>query len=201
MPALPELSRRAVLEQLGALLSRLDLPARVAIDGPDAAGKTAIADELATILAAADIAAARISADDFLNPMEWRYGGGRDSPEGYYEHSFDYPALRASVNEADGLVLVDGVFLQRPDLDDLWSFRVFVAVSEEESLRRGVRRDRALHESTEDAERLYRTRYLPGQRFYAAEARPRDRADVVVDNERPAAPRLIVRKGLRPPNT
>jgi hypothetical protein len=114
VPELPDLSRPEVLERLAAELARLELPARVAIDGPDASGKTTIAEELATVLEAAGSVAARISADDFLSPAEQRYGGGRDSPEGYYEHSFDYPALRASLDEADGLVLVDGCFSSVP---------------------------------------------------------------------------------------
>jgi uridine kinase len=196
VPRLPELSRREVLEQLGALLSRLDLPARVAIDGPDAAGKTMLADELASLLGAS---VGRIGADAVLRPAEERYHRGRDSPEGYYEDAIDHSAFRAAITEAVGVVIVDGVFLFRPELDDLWSFRVFVEISEEEALRRGVRRDGSLHASRVIAEHLYRVRYLPAQRIYEARVRPRDRADVVVVNERPAAPRLIVRKGLQPP--
>ena len=194
MSHLPELSRPAVVERLAARLARLDLPARVAIDGPDAAGKTTLADELAALLGAT---VTRIGADAFLRPPEVRYRRGRESPDGYYDDAVDHEALRASVAEAAGLVIVDGVFLFRPELDDLWSLRVFVEISEEESLRRGVGRDGALHTSPEVAEYLYRVRYLPAQRMYQARVRPRDRADVVVVNERPAAPQLIVREGLR----
>lgn len=46
---------------------------------------------------------------------------------------------------------------------------------------------------------VYRARYLPAQRKYQARVRPLERADVVVVNERPAAPRLIVREGVRLP--
>ena len=82
----------------------------------------------------------RVSGDAFLRPSESGVRGGRDSAEGYYEDSFDHAAFRASIMEADGLVLADGVFLFREELDDLWSFRVFVEISEEESLRRGARK-------------------------------------------------------------
>lgn len=196
MPRLPELSRPEVLEQIGALLSSLDLPARVAIDGPDGAGKTTLAEELAGLLGPSVV---RIGADAFLRPEEARYRRGRESPEGYYEDAVDHAALRASIADAVGLVIVDGVFLFRPELEDLWSFRVFVEITEDESLRRGVRRDGSLHPSPEVAERLYRVRYLPAQRMYQAQFRPLERADVVVVNERPAAPRLIVRRGERAP--
>jgi uridine kinase len=192
----PELIRREVVEQIAALLSRLDLPARIAIDGPDAAGKTTLADEVEKLLGEPVV---RISGDAFLRPQRERYRRGRESPEGYYEDSFDHAALRASIAAATGLVIVDGVFLFRPELDDLWSFRLFVQISEEESLRRGARRDRALHPSHAAAEHLYRVRYLPAQRMYEARVRARDRADIVLVNETPAAPRLIVRKGELPP--
>lgn len=195
MPGLPDL-RRDVLEALAGRIRALRA-GRVAIDGPDAAGKTTLADELAGLLDGAT----RVSSDDFLNPAEFRYASGRDSPEGYYQHSFDYAELRAAVEGASGLVLVDGVFLQRPELDDLWSFRIFVAVAPEESLRRGVHRDRALHASPADAERLYRTRYLAGQELYAGAVRPRERADVVVENDDPARPRLVWREGVRRPGS
>lgn len=98
-------------------------------------------------------------------------------------------------------MIVDGVFLFRPELDDLWSFRVLVAISEEESLRRGVARDGALHPSPEAARHLYRVRYLPAQRMYEARVRPGERADVVVVNERPEAPRLVVSEGVRSPGS
>ena len=50
MPDLPDLSRPGLLRQLAALVDGLPLPARVGVDGPDAAGKTTLADELATAI-------------------------------------------------------------------------------------------------------------------------------------------------------
>jgi uridine kinase len=186
---LSALTRPAMLGELAALVGGLAEPVRVGIDGPDAAGKTTLADELAPLVAPRGRRVSRISADDFLRPPAERHRRGRFSPEGYYEDSFDLDALRAAVLAAGGVVLVDGIFLLRPELDDLWSLRVVVAVAEEESPRRGVERDGA------EKEQLYRTRYLPGQRMYAEQARPRDRADVVVENDDPDRPRLLVRRG------
>lgn len=178
-----------MLEQLAALVAGLADSARVAIDGPDAAGKTTLADELAPLIARSGRRVSRISADAFLRPPVERHRRGRFSPEGYYEDSFDLGALRAAVLDAGGVVVVDGIFLLRPELNDLWSLRVVVAATEEECLRRGLERDGA------ETEQLYRTRYLPGQRLYAELHRPRDRADVVVENDDPSRPRVLVRGG------
>jgi uridine kinase len=199
VPRLSELTRRQALEPLVAEIVALELPARIAIDGPDAAGKTMLAGELEAMVAGSGRSVSRLSADDFLRPRQERYRQGRDSPEGYYADSFDHAALAAAVERGEGIVLVDGIFLQRPELAGLWSFRVFVAVSEEESLRRGIERDLALHPSREEAERLYRARYLPGQRLYEAKVAPRDAADAILWNEDPARARLVLREGVRQP--
>jgi uridine kinase len=52
----------------------------VGIDGPDAAGKTMLADQLA---AALQSNAVRASIDGFHNPISVRQRRGRFSPEGY----------------------------------------------------------------------------------------------------------------------
>jgi uridine kinase len=196
---LPELTRRRALERLVAEIVAVEPPARVAIDGPDAAGKTTLAGELEALIVGSGRSVSRVGADDFLRPPEERYRRGRDSPAGYYADSFDHAALAAAVERVGGIVIVDGIFLLRPELARLWTFRVFVAVSEEESLRRGVERDSVLHPSREEAERLYRTRYLPAQRLYAAQAAPREAADAILWNDDPASPQLVLREGVREP--
>ena len=178
MPVVPVLAREAALRQLVERIAQLRLPARVALDGIDAAGKTTMADELAERLPHAS----RVRADDFLRPAEERHRQGRDSPHGFYDDSFDHERLRAAVLAGDGLVIVDGIFLFRPDLNDLWDLRIFVHAEPEEALRRGVERDAHGKGSREEAERLYRTRYAPGQEIYFERVQPRELADIVVDN-------------------
>jgi uridine kinase len=166
---------------------------RVGIDGPDAAGKTTLADELASALEPRGHRVRRSSIDDFLRPPDERYRRGRDSPRGYYEDSFDYAAVRRLLDACpadDALLVFDGVFLLRPELADVWDFRIFVSVSVEECLRRAVARDAAVFGSEEEVVRRYRARYIPGQALYLAEARPGETADVVVVNDDPARPLL-----------
>jgi uridine kinase len=69
---------------------------RVAVDGPTAAGKTTFADELALAFAAAgrNPEVHRASVDDFLRSRADRYARGRDSAEGRWLDSYDYPLLR-----------------------------------------------------------------------------------------------------------
>jgi uridine kinase len=199
-------------------------PVRVAIDGPDLAGKTTLAEELAKAVRDRGRTVIRASVDGFHRPRRDRYRRGRESPEGYYLDSFDTAQLRRvlleplgpdgsrSVRTAifdhradrpvdtapeeapiDAVLLVDGLFLLRPELRDQWDFSVFVWASAEERLARSMVRDLSPAGSAAELERLYRTRYLPGQELYMAEASPQSLADVVMDNEDPAAPRLAWR--------
>jgi uridine kinase len=179
-------SRRELIENLAerAFRSRL-----VGIDGPDAAGKTTLADELARSLSRRGIGVGRVSLDDFLRPEAERYRAGRESPEGYYRDSFDHDRFRAAVcAEAADVVVADGIFLLRPELRDLWDLTVFVTVEEDEILRRAARRDGP--KLGADLERLYRRRYLTAQRSYRETVGPEALADIVIDNTDPMRPRL-----------
>jgi uridine kinase len=68
-------------------------PVRVAIDGPPAAGKTTLADEVASVLRSRGRVVIRSSIEGFLFPRAQRYRRGEDSPEGCYHDSFDFDAL------------------------------------------------------------------------------------------------------------
>jgi uridine kinase len=81
----------------------------------------------------------------------------------------------------DAILLADGVFLQRPELDQYWDLRIYLHLDAAESLRRGVARDRRWMGGADEAERRYRTKYLPGEERYRAEVRPRERAQIVFD--------------------
>jgi uridine kinase len=90
------LSRAALVERLVEVVDavRCPHPVRVALDGPDAAGKTTLAEELALGLRGRGREVVRASIDGFHRPRAERYRRGEDSSEGYYEDSFDYAPLR-----------------------------------------------------------------------------------------------------------
>src|SRR3984885_12144139 len=87
----------------GALLDRLAggvesvspaHPLRVAVDGPPAAGKTTLADELAPLLRGRGREVIRATTESFHLPRAQRYRRGEFSPEANYHDAFDYDALR-----------------------------------------------------------------------------------------------------------
>jgi uridine kinase len=217
------MKRPELLELLAGLLleRRPPNPLRVAIDGPDGAGKTMLADELAELLAGKR-PVIRAGLDGFHNPRELRYRRGPDSPEGYFLDSFDYEALRTLLLEPldpggsrryrralfdyrvdeqvaapeeeaapDSVLLFDGVFLLRRELRPFWDFSIFVQADFDETLRRAEARDRELMGGVEAVRERYRKRYIPGQKLYFSRCAPQQTADVVVDNTDVSEPRLV----------
>lgn len=101
-------------------------------------------------------------------------------------------ALESPIEVAadDAVLLADGAFLQRPELDAYWDLRVYVDVSFDVVLRRGIERDQQWMTSAAAAEQRYLNKYIPGERLYVDQLNPRDRAQVVIGNEDPASPTL-----------
>jgi uridine kinase len=197
-------------------------PAAVAIDGPDASGKTTLADALVAPLETRGAFVVRASIDDFERPRAERYVRGRFSAKGYYRDSFDYgafqrllldpltsgasPALvrtrafdvvadkpiatRPVAVPARGVVLVDGVFLLRPELRDRWNLSILLEVCERETLRRALARAGG---DSQELRRLNKARYIAGYQLYRDDANPEEAAALVIDNNDPANP--VIREG------
>lgn len=162
----------------------------VGIDGPDAAGKTTLADAIAVAVPGR---VARVCVDDHLRPREERLRRGELSPEGCYEDSFDLSAFTAACLAAPPgtPVVADGVFLLRPGLRSLWTLAVHLRVGDDEVLRRATVRDATRFGSADEVRRRYLARYLPAQALYRAEADPEAVADVLVDHTDPRRPRVL----------
>ena len=210
-------ARRHLLEALVAEYTHHYAKGRtiLAVDGPDGAGKTRFADDLALAFRRADFHVFRASVDDFHRPRELRYLQGRYSPEGYYRDAFDYSLVRRALLEpfrmggstgfqlrgfdlerdipaesdwttgpADAILIIDGVFLNRPELRGLWNFSIWVDADEDVRLTRMIARDAA----DADPEAESNRRYRDAQRLYVRDAHPNTVASAIVDNTDPDAP-------------
>ena len=91
------------------------------------------------------------------------------------------------------VLVVDGSFLQKPNLRSCWDHVVYLHASFEAAESRGVRRDAELLGGTDAAIKAFRTRYHAAQRRYLAECDPAALADSVIDHEDPAAPAILAR--------
>lgn len=82
----------------------------------------------------------------------------------------------------DAILVVDGTFLQRPELRPAWDYVIFLSVTEEEARRRGVERDFNASGGKACTSELYVRRYGPAFSRYEAECRPAEQADILIDN-------------------
>ena len=104
----------------------------------------------------------------------------------YRTATFDYRAdrfvyERLQTAQPDAILLFDGIFLMRHELNDLWDFRIFLEIGFEVSLERAVRRNAEGMASEEALRERYEKRYIAGQQMYLDSIKPREIADVVVD--------------------
>lgn len=81
-------------------------------------------------------------------------------------------SAEVTVATPDAVLIVDGVFAFRPQLDHFWDFRIWLHVDEDTSVRRGVARDGT----------AYSDRYPASERLYLAEVDPVRRVDLIIDN-------------------
>lgn len=98
---------------------------------------------------------------------------------------------------ANAVLIVDGVFAFRPQINNYWDVRVWLAVAEDLSVRRGTTRDQSW--AGAQAETLHRDRYLAAERLYIAEVDPVARADFVIDNTSFDRPQIVGGRCLAEP--
>lgn len=121
-------------------------------------------------------------------------------PTAIFDYRTDRPIARTATIEASDIVIVDGLFLLRPELAGGWDMMLVLDIDESDAFRRARERDLALFGSEAEIERRYRERYNPAWRFYCKEAQPLARADLVIDHRRPENPRYIRRAWTGPPS-
>ncbi|HTJ36465.1 MAG TPA: cytidylate kinase family protein [Dactylosporangium sp.] len=193
-------------------------PTRVAIDGPPAAGKTTLADELAGVLRDQGRDVIRATIDDFVFPRARRYPRGEYSAEGCYFDTHDYVALNrvlldplgpggdrrfqhAVYDRTSDTVLSPPVATAPAGAVLLFDgvFLMRPELIDRWDLRIFVSTvlektvDRAVIRerrvsSRAEVERRWRERYIPSQQLYFATVRPTDHADIIVHNDEPQLP-------------
>jgi uridine kinase len=117
----------------------------------------------------------------------------------YVETSFDFhkdiPVERVIKNaETNAILLFDGVFLLRSELNAFWDFSIFLHVSFKTALNRALKRDGKLFGNAQETAKRYRQRYIPGQKLYLKAVNPQQLADIIVDNNDPENP--MIHKGM-----
>lgn len=191
--------------------------ALVAVDGVDGVGKTHLAQELvalADLVAGRQLLS--VSIDGFHRPRAERLARG-NGPETFYRDSYDYNAFRRQVTDPfrsgrevrpavfdvaadtpvhpdpiepseDAVLLVDGIFLRRPELAALWDASIWVKAPFAVTVPRGNARFAARAGASTDPDHPDNARYVGGQQLYLQQARLHPPTWIVdnTDLQRPA---------------
>jgi uridine kinase len=210
-----------LLDDLATLIQRIARPhpVRVAVDGRSAAGKTTLADALANVLVRSQRQVLRAGIDDFHPPGHARRPDY--TPQSLYDEGYDYRsfqrllldplgpggsrsvrlALHDSLSDRpaatetlsaddDAIAIIDGAFLLRPELRSHWDLALWLDIPFATMLERAVARDVAWVGDAETVRKRYLARWLPAHELYEVTG-AREAANVIVDNEDPARPRLV----------
>ena len=94
--------------------------------------------------------------------------------------------------ESNAVLIGDGVFAFRPEINHHWDFRIWLQVDSQASLRRGTQRDQGWAGSA--AEAIHRDRYLVAERLYIEDVDLMRLADIVIDNSMFDRPRIVSRR-------
>jgi uridine kinase len=196
----------SVLETIIATRRRLGRTTAVGISGIDCAGKSTLARTLARDLRAAGEDAVVIGGDDFNRPRAER----STLPAEDRDYGFDYGELirevlvpsrrgdrvearlrvkdwdedaweeRDFVVEPGAVVLLEGVFLFRPEVVPFLDLKIWLDIGFDDALERALVRDADAMGGPDGVRERYATRYFPGQRLHLERDRPHEAADLVL---------------------
>ena len=195
-------------------------PVRVAIDGVDGVGKTVLADELAGPVSTCGRPVIRASIDGFHNPRSFRYRLGRNSPEGYFRDSFNYPALTTVLlaplgpggtrryRRATFDYRIDSEMTTPFEMADQDAILLFdgvflhrpelvshwdISLFLDAPFEVTIPRASARDGSSPDVKAPENCRYVEGQQKYLQTCEPRSLATIVINNENLSSPEITTK--------
>jgi uridine kinase len=106
----------------------------------------------------------------------------------HFDHRTDQPvARRPQQSPPAAALIVDGIFLHRPELHGYWDLSIFLQIDFAISRERNAARDG----TSDDPDAPSNQRYNGGQRRYLSECKPAQRADIVIDYNDLRAPAVL----------
>ena len=161
----------------------------IGINGLDCAGKTTVALGLLQQLQKAGENVTLLHVDDFndmavQNLIYSAYANGKFSDDLfqlYYEKSVDYEALANAIKvecSPSRIVMVEGVFLYKPQLSGLFDYRVFLDVEPEVARARFAQRRLDIGDKRPTS--VFDDIWLPAFERYCWDVSPKSMADMVL---------------------
>jgi uridine kinase len=123
--------------------------------------------------------------------------GSRTYCSAIFDYLTDAPlAMRMLVAEPASVLVLDGIFLHRPELRDVWDLSIFLDAPFDVTIPRGAGRGAGWGSS--DVHAPSNQRYIEGQRLYLRESEPQKLANFVIDYSDLAEPVVVTRRWSKP---
>ncbi|MBQ8175550.1 MAG: uridine kinase [Oscillospiraceae bacterium] len=196
-----------ITEQIKSLL-KPDRTLIIGIDGLGGAGKSTVSEAVYGQLCRDGYNVTLLHIDDFIHPRSVRYNNSIAEWECYYNIQWRYDYLVDEViqpiksgvfkgaielydkgndtyylSNADisvgSIIIIEGVFLQREELRDLFDFMIYIDISESVRLERVLERDGYIGNKGQ-IKAKYDNRYFPAERYYVEKCLPAMNADYVI---------------------
>lgn len=181
----------------------------VGIDGLGGSGKTTFATSLANYFREKGVETIVFHIDDFIHPKRIRYDAAKEEWFCYYflQWRYDYFIFEVLSQLVSGdeihkeielydkeddvyakqsvyipkqtVVIIEGVFLQRPELKPFFDYVVYMDVPQNVRLKRVLKRDTYIGDEQAILEK-YKKRYFPAEEYYMRCCSPVERADHVI---------------------
>lgn len=191
----------------------------IGVNGVDTSGKTEFSKGLNSYLISKGYKTQLLHLDAFHNPSTIR-SQGKDPIDAYINNAFNLQILEKEIlqplkvegclykelmlldldtdqytNKAifnvdnDTIVILEGVLLYRDTIDQYFDCRIFLDIGFDEVLKRAEIRDVPKY-GIEFLDK-YRTKYIPIQKWYIENHKPKAKSDFVIDNTNYFSPKII----------
>lgn len=187
------------------------MPLCIGIDGMGGSGKSTFSEQLAQAFQKQHIPVSVFHLDDFIHPRSVRYDTRFSKWENYYYRQWRYDDFIKTVllpfrngietpqsiplydKETDtyytqtvvlpvhGVLIAEGVFLQRAPLKNQFDKIIYLSVPESVRLNRVLQRDTYIGTAQQIIEK-YENRYFPAERHYLAKHHPEQTADFLIQD-------------------
>ncbi|QUH21614.1 uridine kinase [Alkaliphilus sp. B6464] len=97
-----------------------------------------------------------------------------------YDKDIDEYKVKDFKYDSDkSLLIIEGVFLQRPELKKFLNYVIYLDIPKDIRLERVIKRDRYIGNDQQIVDK-YKTRYFPAEERYISTCCPKDNADLVI---------------------
>lgn len=88
------------------------------------------------------------------------------------------------VARKDSVIILEGIFLFRPELVKYFDYKIFLDVDFDIVLDRAIKRVQDIEYlgSMEEVIKSYKQRYIPAQKLYFKDVKPKEKSDIVINN-------------------